>query len=98
MCVSAEMCRNDGESGGGDARDSRRVPQCYRALLRESLDDLARESGNALELERIGNPPSLVSALPLDSLRLAPEITLVLEFRLYAGEIERGIFGSEIQP
>ena len=88
--VAADVGREDGDRGRSDSWNSQRVTQRVRPYLRQPLDDLLRQAGNALERKIRRNSPPLVLPRALDLALLAPKIARVLDRRLDRRDVDRG--------
>ena len=79
------------------ARDPERLTERVRLHLTQSLNDFARQTGNAIEREVRWNASALISLRTLDFAHLAAQVAFVLERRFDAGDVERGIFGPQFE-
>ena|SRR5439155_11285153 len=73
------------------------MAQGVRANLRQAVNDLLRQSGNAVEWEIGRNSPALVAAPAFDFALLAPEIPGVLDRRFCACDINVSAVRIEIK-
>ena len=69
----------------------------HRTTLGETLDHFAGESRDTGEFKAFGNVSALLAPLTIDVSLLATQITLVLEVRLDAREVERRVVRIEVQ-
>src|SRR5437762_3233028 len=85
----AHVRRQNGDGRRRHAGNPQRVTERIRRDLPQPLDDFPRQAGYPLKREVLRNPAPLVLLRAFDLALLPTNISVVLDRRLKAGDVER---------